>query len=101
MLKRQPHQAGIVSAVDRQGDGVAILDVAADRAGHRNRAAGLGRVDDVVGRDVVELMLAVAVVSTRVSLVSLAVVALPAASVAVTLACTLVSAARSRPHTRC
>ena len=49
------HQAGVGGvAVDRQGDGVANLHVAAHRAGHRNRTASLRRVDDVVGRDGVE-----------------------------------------------
>ena len=48
------HRAGVGDAVDRQGHGVADLDVAAHRAGHRNRPAGLRRVDDVVGRDGVE-----------------------------------------------
>jgi hypothetical protein len=49
------HQAGVGGvAIDRQGDGVANLDVAAHRAGHRNRPASLRRVDDVVGRDGVE-----------------------------------------------
>ena len=47
-------RAGIGGAVDRQGDGVAALDVAADRAGDRDGAAGFGRIDDVVGRDGVE-----------------------------------------------
>ena len=49
------HLAGVGGvAIDRQGDGVANLDVAAHRAGHRNRTASLRRVDDVVGRDGVE-----------------------------------------------
>ena len=55
MLKAPPcNQAGIGGAVDRQGDGVAVLDVAAHRAGDRNVAGRLGGVDDVVGRDGVE-----------------------------------------------
>ena len=47
-------RARIGGAVDRQGDRVAILDVAAHRAGDRDRAAGLGRVEDVVGGDGIE-----------------------------------------------
>ena len=60
------HQAGVGGvAIDRQGDGVANLHVAAHRAGHRNRTGSLRRVDDVVGRDGVEVMLATgATVST-------------------------------------
>ena len=43
MLKPPPATVpGIGDAVDRQGDGVAVLDVAADRAGDRHAAAGLG-----------------------------------------------------------
>ena len=48
--------AGVGDAVDDQGDGVAVLDVAADRAGDGNRAAGLGRIDDVVGGDGVDVI---------------------------------------------
>ena len=47
-------RAGVGVAVDRQGDGVAALDVAADRAGDRHRAAGFRGVDDVVRGDGVE-----------------------------------------------
>ena len=55
MLKVVPRdRAGVGRAVHRQGDGVAALDVAADRAGDRDGAAGFGRVDDVVGGDGVE-----------------------------------------------
>ena len=52
MVKAPPAtSAGVGVAVDRQGDGVAVLDVAADGAGDRHRAAGLGGIDDVVGGD--------------------------------------------------
>ena len=44
-------RAGIGGAVDRQGDDVAALNVAADRAGHRDGAAGFRRIEDVVGGD--------------------------------------------------
>ena len=57
-------RAGVGHAVDRQGDGVAVLDVAADRAGDRDGAAGFRRVDDVVGGDGVSVMVGAAVVST-------------------------------------
>ena len=49
MLKGRRNRARIGGAVDRQGDRVAILDVAAHRAGDRDVAAGLGRIEDVVG----------------------------------------------------
>ena len=39
-------------SIDGQGDGVADLGVAADRAGRGDRAAGLGDVDGVIRRDV-------------------------------------------------
>ena len=48
---RAGDRAGIGGAVHRQGDDVAILDVAANRAGHRDGAAGFGRIEDVVGGD--------------------------------------------------
>ena len=64
MLKVAGDRAGIGGAVHRQGDDVAVLDVATDRAGHRHGAAGLRRVEDVVGGDGVEAMLADMVVST-------------------------------------
>ena len=95
-------RAGVVGAVDRQGDGVAALDVAADRAGDRDRAAGLGRVDDVVGGDGVERD------AGRIgrcrpcrSGCPSPCRALPAASVVVTLASTVrsASATRSLPAT--
>ena len=44
-------RAGIGGAVDGQGDDVAALDVAADRAGDGYGAAGFRRVEDVVGGD--------------------------------------------------
>src|SRR5262249_61227214 len=41
-------------AVARQGAGVAVLHVAAHRAGDRDVAAGLGGIDRVVGRNGVQ-----------------------------------------------
>ena len=46
--------AGVGDAVHRQGNVSLSCDVAAHRAGDRNRPASLRRVDDVVGRDGVE-----------------------------------------------
>jgi len=47
-------RTGIGRAVHRQGDGVAAVDVAADRAGHRDGAAGFRCVENVVGGDGVD-----------------------------------------------
>ncbi len=46
------HETGEVLAVDRQGDGVARLGVATDRAGDGDIASDFGGVEDVVGGDV-------------------------------------------------
>ena len=94
--------AGIGRAVDRQGDGVAVLDVAADRAGHRDRAAGLRCIDDVVGGDGVRRSGSPSPWCRQCrAWSSVAVTVLPAASVVVTLASTVwsASAARSLPAT--
>ena len=58
--------AGVGDAVHRQGNDVAVRDVAADRAGHRNRGVHrLRRVDDVVAVMASRIMLATgATVST-------------------------------------
>ncbi len=44
---------GVIVAVDGETDRIARGGVAADRAGHVDVAAGFGRVDDVVGGDVI------------------------------------------------
>ncbi|CAB3691121.1 hypothetical protein LMG26219_04849 [Achromobacter marplatensis] len=46
--------AGVVLAIDRQGDGVTDLDVAADLAGHGDILAGFFGVDDAVAGDRVD-----------------------------------------------
>ena len=48
------HRAGVGDAVDRHGHRVAVLDIAAHRAGHRYVAAGFRDVDDIVHRDRIE-----------------------------------------------